>query len=176
MNTIIKTFLLEVIKTNPRIRRKLSLREHLKLYRFIANMSESQALKLYETIKPPQTNPKIQRVVSTGIAMASLVIPIPGLTLAVNKLSDINSYKCSIECDRRDNIHTAMCYTKCRYLSAQWAVNYIEKEITKCPQTKNPYKCKKKLLTLLKTSQHKLAHREVTYRAKERDFRRKGKI
>lgn len=132
---------------------------------------------LTENLKPPKTDPHLQKTITTGLAVASLAVPIPGLTLAISQISDVNIYKCRIRCEQAEHIKNKnLCYARCKYEATKWSVNYLERELNKCNRTKKPSKCRKKLFKMLMTYKKKLAKEEIMYRYKERKARAEGKI
>ncbi len=137
----------------------------------------SKQFKLKENETPTKTNPKLQKIVNTGLAISSLTIPIPGLSLAIKKISDINIYKCRSRCEKSTNIvNKNLCYSKCKYEATKWSVAFIERELSKCNGTKKPIKCKKKLFKMLMVYRKKLAKEEIMHSYKERKARSQGKI
>jgi len=151
------TKLATLISESQEIRNRLSFREHLYLY--------DAALKkklVKEEIQPPKTRPIVQKVVTMGLVTASLFIPIPGLMVAMNYLSDLNAYKCSVRCAKaKDEADKRLCYKRCQLMGTRWTINYIESEIRKCSGTKKPVKCERKLLKLLRTWKVKEAEQKI---------------
>ncbi len=146
----------------------------MKLKNYLKFLSDNH---LNEDLKIPKTDPKLQKIISVGLSIASLAVPIPGLTLAINQLSDLNIYKCRINCEKIENIkNKSLCYTKCKYKATKWSVSYIEKELSKCNRTKKPSKCRKKLFKMLMTYKKKLAKEEIMFHYKERKARYEGNL
>jgi hypothetical protein len=132
---------------------------------------------LEENVQPPETNPQLQKILTMGLAIASLPVPIPGLIVAIAYLTDINMYKCGIRCERDDTEKNKdLCYKRCKALATKWSTLYIEKELRKCPATKDPNKCRKKLFKLLMDYKKRQAKEEAMYKFKERELRYKGTI
>ena len=143
--------LLEIIKTDKTIKKRLSFREHLKLYNTALKLSNEDINNLIHEVTPPRTNPKAVAILKNGLAIASLAIPVPGLMLAVGYLADINRYKCATRVEKEGGENKIVGFAQCRYASAKWSENYVKGEINKCKGTKNPGKCQKKMFKLLKS-------------------------
>jgi len=161
--------LLEIISNNTSIRNKLSFKEHLELYDYVTNLSEINLAKLIEEVEPPETNPKLQKFLTMGLAAASLLLPVPGLTAVVLYATDINMYKCRMRCEKEGSSNKELCYRKCKYLATKWAVKWVEGEIKKCSKTKTPFKCQKKLFKLLKAVKLKETKEEIIFKQKQKE-------
>jgi len=119
---------------------------------------------LEELDKPPKTNPKTQAIVTKGLVAASLVVPVPGLTLAVLQVSDLNMYKCRYACEKDSSeLDKTLCYKECRYKASAFSVRWIQGELAKCKTVSNPQKCQKKLWKLLETWKQKHVENEIKY-------------
>jgi len=153
----------------------------LKLYQERLALLESLTLiseddTIHEDLEPPKTNPKTESILKNGLAIASLAVPIPGLTLAIFYLADVNRYKCAAKVEREGGENKSVRFAQCRLAAAKWAENYVKKEIAKCKSTKDPGKCQKKLFKLLRSVVQKRVDAEgklrwVVAKTKERQRR-----
>jgi len=174
----LKKKLLEIISTNITIKESVTFREHLKLYSYVNKLSDSDIERIIE-MSPPKTNPKAEAILRKGLAVASLAFPIPGLSLAISYLVDINRYKCVAQVEKNGGEQKSLGFAKCRYAASLWAVNYVKSEIEKCPKTKNPKKCRKKMYKLLKDVSVRAVKSKGKLNwalAKERERLRKGAL
>jgi len=172
-----KNILLDIITNDPFLRKELSFKEHLELYKQTLNLSDEKISRILEEVEPPKTNPKVQQILTIGLAVASLAIPLPGLTVAIIYATDMNMYKCRIRCEEDvESKNKSLCYRRCKYLATKWAVGWIENELNKCSKVKKPLKCKKKLFKLLNKSKQKFVKEKILFKQKERELRYKRLI
>jgi len=174
-----RTFLLKLITKSSVIRERLSFKKHLILYKVISELDENNINKLFSKInedtKYPKTNPQTQKILTVGLTTASLAVPIPGLAAAVIYLSDLNTYKCRLYCEKnnKDN-DRQLCYRNCSYQAIKWTSKLIEKEIKNCSKTENPKKCRKKLYKLLLTWKKKEVEASIKLGTQRRASARKN--
>ena len=163
---IIREKLLSIITNSKVLKKTLTFKEQLNLYSGVNKLEDAQLIKLYfrlnEELPPPiKTDPKAERILKIGLSLASLTVPLPGLSLAINYLVDINRYKCIIRSEKRDVPNKDLAFANCRYRASVWGVKLIQSEITKCEATKNPKKCRDKLFKLLTSQRQKMAKNEA---------------
>ncbi|MCK5601518.1 hypothetical protein KAR91_06615 [Candidatus Pacearchaeota archaeon] len=179
----VKKELLEFISTSTVLRENLSLKDHMKLYSHVNQATEGQVFKLYKTliieeVKPPKTNPKAEAILKKGLTAASLVVPIPGLTLAIGYLVEVNRYKCAYKVEKSKSENKIVDYHRCRVIASSYGVKYIQNEINKCTKTENEKKCQKKLWKLLIDWKKRLVREEGKLRwaeAKARESKMRGR-
>jgi hypothetical protein len=148
----IKSFILETISKSKILRKKLSLSEHLKLYKWATQLNEDQLCDyLFESNHIP--NYTVQKILDVGLA-AAVIAPIPGsewLFLAVRYLEENFSKQCLKKCESRKH-EKQICYWSCHLDSIIKVRTIIEQEYNKCryePLEKSKNKCFKKLGYLL---------------------------
>ena len=172
-----RTFLLKLITKSSVIREKLSFKEHLLFYKVISELDENNINKLFSKINEdnayPQTNPHTQKILTMGLTTASLAVPVPGLAAAVIYLSDLNTYKCRMHCEKNRETDRQLCYRNCSYQAIKWATKLIEKEIRNCSKTEKPKKCRKKLYKLLLTWKKKEVESSIKLNTQRRASMRK---
>jgi len=167
---ICRSTLLDVISNSTKIKEQLSFKEHLKLYHAVSNLPDEKIVELYSQVteqrikmKPPKTNPKLQKAVDMGVFAASFQMPFMAGKV-VSYLTDLNIYKCAIRCTKRKDVDKELCYKQCKFMGTRWGVRYLEKEIRKCNRAENPYKCKRLLFRLLSEWRQKLVKQEIKFR------------
>jgi hypothetical protein len=173
--------LLNIIATNNNIKENLTFREHLQLYNTASKLTLQEIATLIRELTPPKTNPRAESIIKSGLAVASLAIPLPGLTLAIFYLVDINRYKCASRVEKEGGERKVVGFAQCRLAASKWAVQYVKKELAKCKSTRKPKKCQKKMYKLLNSVSQKAVKdagklRWAIAKARERERRARAKI
>ena len=153
----VRQTLLEVVVNSPKIRKQLTFREHLILYQAIRRLPSEKVIKLYtklfEDVKPPKINPRVDRWISVGLYIACTAIPIPFLSDLVVYLKNKQNWPCRVKCQKeKSEEYKQLCYRKCEYETTKWVVGFIDKELKKCKKhekLKKKLKCQKRLFKLL---------------------------
>ena len=137
--------LAKLISESEEVRNRLTFKEHLYLY----NAVKKKVIE--ETLKAPKTKPITQKIISIGLVAAAAIIPLPALVIAMGHLTDLNIYKCAVQCAKlkseEDKIY---CHKRCKLMGVRWTIRYIQDERRKCSGRKKSVKCEKKLEKLLK--------------------------
>jgi hypothetical protein len=174
-----RKFLLKLVNNSTIIRERLSFKQHIVLYKTISELNDNNINKLFSKIHEdttyPKTNPKTQKILTQGLTVASLAVPIPGLAAAVIYLSDLNTYKCRMHCEKNHESDRNLCYKNCKYEAIKWASKYIEQQIPGCSKIKKPKKCRKKLYKLLLTWRKKEVEASIKLGTQRRVSGLKGK-
>lgn len=154
-NHKLKSLVLEAVSNSKSLREKLPLSEHLKLYKWVSDLTEKQLYDVLETSNAHRFVPNygIQKVLDFGLA-AAILAPIPGsevIFLAIKHIEENFNKKCITNCKdiKRDK---QVCYWACHYKSVVKVREIIEQEFKKCrrhPIEKEKEKCFKRLGYLL---------------------------
>ncbi len=168
-----KKHLLEFILVSDKLKENITFEEHLSLYHKINNLTEEKVIKLLEDVEPPKTNPIAEKVLKMGLIGASFAIPLPGLTLALIYLVDVNRFRCMQRVEKSNEEDKVLAFAKCRLEAAKWGRNYVRNQLTGCGGAKNPEKCKKKLGKMLVNQEKKVKKEEFKFRWAQTKARRK---
>ena len=161
---------LNIIKTNTILRDRLSFREHLKLYNTVKEQKNKQV------VAPTKINPNITKWAQRAIHIGFIPIPIPFLGLVVHKATSEYSAICVGKCLKQKEASKSYCIAQCNYISARDTVQQLEKDYKNCHKSKeDPYKCRKKILNLLKHWKQMEVTRKLKYDQKLRSMARKRK-
>jgi len=169
--------LIDMISKSTFLRKELSFKDHLLLHnaihRFPEDKLDSLFLKLSEEVKAPKPNPIYDRYINIGLYVACMAIPLPMLSDLVVYLKNVQNWKCRLRCEKAKE-DKQLCYRKCNYESIKYAVKYINKELKKCPKSKDPEKCRKKLFKLLIIWRKKLVESgiKLKYQVKKSSLRK----
>jgi len=154
-NIEFKNFILEVVSNSKVLRKKLPLKEHLKLYQWVSVIKEEELIKLLEYRDPTKEKPIYEKILRIGFATACIVMPIPfigELLFATAKyLEDGISYECIKDCKKHPD-SSSFCYKVCNYEATKKVSKILENSFKKCkyePIEKNRNKCFKKMTSLL---------------------------
>lgn len=178
MNT--KQIALEMIKNSKHLRNKLSFSEHLEMYKFFESLNDTEIRQRLNSkgVDLGSYNPTdkdLKYWAGNGLIAASLVIPIPGLTLILMRIRNSMMIPCKTKCvatmKEVGSTDESLCTAECTYLSTKNVVNILEKELKRCGSTKKPKKCQKRLFKLLMTWKPKLAEAQLKLEEKYRHLK-----
>jgi hypothetical protein len=151
-----REIVLKVIKNSSLIRERLSFIEHLKFYNAVKTLDENKISILFKTlfeadeaptVEPPKTNPKTDRYIRAALYLGLWVVPVPFFNDVVNYIIKKHDFECMRKCVTKAD--RSFCYNQCRYLGRKYAVKFLNGQLQKCKKAKSPFKCKKKVLSLL---------------------------
>lgn len=164
-NQKIMNFILE----NKTLRKNISFKNHLRLYEV------STYLKEDEDVKPPQIDPKKEKLIRHAMYLGLWVVPIPFFNDLVNYLVKKYSFGCATKCLSQKKLPQTVCYTQCAYLGSKYAVKFLNEQLSKCNKSKEPIKCKKKIYNLLEDWKQREIERKIKFDSALRDAVRKQK-
>lgn len=149
MNTLKANFqistpqLINLIFENKFLRNALSFQQHLKLYYQVKNLKEVNK----SIVKIHKINPKKERVVRAIAVGSTFALPVPLLSLAINKILKSYNIKCIVKCLGQRKHSQKLCRNQCTYLSAQTAIKFLKKEFSNCNinMSAKVIKCKRKI-------------------------------
>jgi hypothetical protein len=144
--------LMHLISESSVIRKNLSFPEHLALFSAIKRIPEESATKISQKIfeqdvDQPKVNPEMEKKVRIVLYLGLWLLPIPFFNDVVNYIIKKHDFACMKSCIRDKD--RDFCYRKCRYEGRQYAVKFLQSQVTKCNKSKKPLKCKKKVLNML---------------------------
>lgn len=142
------------VAENKKLRQKLSFEKHLELYK-----------SLVEDVGPVKINPGTERNLRVAATVGLFAVPIPGMSVAFLSVVKKFNAACHAKClsSKENTLPHDVCYTKCSYLGAKHAVDYLQKELSKCSKAKDPYKCKKKIYNMLEDWKQREVERKIKF-------------
>jgi hypothetical protein len=158
-----KNNLLEFILSSEKLKVYLTFNEQLKLYHKINSLDEMSVIKILEDVTPPKTNPMAERILKMGLITASFAIPLPGLTLALMYLVDVNRFKCMQRVEKSNEEDKILSMAKCRLDAAKWGRNFVRNQMTGCGSAKDPEKCQRKLGKMFERQNKKVKKQEKKF-------------
>jgi len=178
----IRDKLLQAIAKSDTIRKELPFEDHVKLYHGIKHMPDATLLKLNNKLgeaempPPVKVDARAEKTLKMGLMAASLVVPMPGLSLAINYLVDVARYKCIQRVETSEVPNKNLAYAHCKYRAIADSIRVLTREFHKCKKMDDPKKhkkCEKKLYKLIASQRTKLTKAEgrvriATHKAKER--------
>lgn len=158
------------IAENKALRQKLSFEQHIELYRAIISEDE-------DGVGPVKIDPRHEKAARMAITVGLFAVPIPGVSVAFLAVVKKFNAACHAKClSSKDNtLPHDVCYTKCSYLGAKYAVNFLRKELKKCGKAEDPYKCKKKIYDMLEDWTQREVERKIKFEAALRKAIRKAR-
>jgi len=147
---------LKIISENQTLREKLPFRDHIYLYYSLLKEEEYK-------VNVPKINPEKERIARRALYLGLWIIPIPFFNDLVNYLIKKYSASCMTKCLSQKRYPKEVCYNKCSYLSAKYAVEILEKNLKDCHKAKKPEKCRKKTFSLLRDWKQREVERKIKF-------------
>lgn len=136
--------------------------------------------ELYEYIKEtedapnaPKVNPAREKKLRMLLYLGLWVIPIPFFNDVVNYYIKKYNFGCAKRCALNKSMPKEICYNQCAYLSAKYAVQFLNSQLSKCDKAKKPLKCKNKIYSLLQDWKLRETERKIKFEASLRRELRK---
>lgn len=145
------------IAEDKNLRELMTFQEHKTLYEMF--LSETDRI-----VEPPKYNPKLDSYITGGI-LATLPIPIPGLTLVLLYLYKQINWACIQKCLRSADSEgkKKLCYKQCDYEASKSALRWAESQLPKCSQHNKPTKCQKKIVKLIGDFKSRMIKQKLDY-------------
>jgi hypothetical protein len=163
-----------VVLENKELRKALKFSDHLRLYNTCISEQDDRV-----EVGPVKIDPKTEKMIRTAISVGLFAVPIPGIAVAFMAIVKKFNAACATKCLSTSTEQTGMprnvCYTKCSYLGAKYAVGVLSKEIGKCSKAKEPIKCKRKIYDMLEDWKQREAERKIKFESTLRNELRKAK-
>lgn len=158
----IKSILIEHIQNDKILRKKLSFREHLKIFNYISELSNEEIEDQLKDQNIPINNPVERKNpwIRKGMLTLTILSMVPFSTTTLLVLRDSQRIPCIKKCYSNKNND---CVSKCIYLSTKFAVDVLEKELKKCHKNPDPKKCRKDIFKLLSEWKPKLEKERLDY-------------
>jgi len=175
-----KKQLLNIVTKNDKVKERTTFREQLKMVKWVMNLSECELDLLFEeeTFVPevPKPSSGVKKILNMGIFAAAVALP-GGLSLysAVNYLMADYNYKCAVRCKTNEQ-NESLCNRQCKLKALNYIVMRLGLEYRRCNSSKDPGKCRKKLLSLIKSYRNKRNRVQANLQLAMRKARLKGKI
>lgn len=127
---------------------------------------------IYEYIKEsedaptaPKVNPEREKKLRILLYLGLWVIPVPFFNDVVNYYIKKYNFGCASRCALNKKMPKEICYTQCSYLSAKYAVDFLNKQLSKCEKARKPLKCKNKIYSLLQDWKAREIERKIKFEA-----------
>jgi len=174
-----KQFLINFIAKSEYIKSKTSFKEQLGMIKWVKSLSEQDLKIVLNEVEidaeVPTPDGPAKKVLSIGFVTAAVILP-GGMALHAASqylLKDFN-YKCELKCQNDKTIkNKALCSRHCKTAALKNIVEKLEKEYKGCDASKDPSKCRKRLLPLIKeyTNKRNKAILQLSYATKKARMR-----
>lgn len=154
----------DFIAENKQLRDRLPFEKHLELYNAVAS-NESENI---DGPAPFKVDPKKEKQLRQAMYLGLWIVPIPFFNDLVNYLVKKYSAGCAGKCGAQMKIPKDVCYSQCAYLGAKYAVQELNKQMSKCNKADTPekvYKCKKTVLKLKEDWKQREVERKIKFEA-----------
>jgi len=165
-----KSQLMKIVVESKRLRQSIPFRNHLKMYQRVTALKENEY-----TINPPKIDPAKEKYARQALYLGLWIIPIPFFNDVVNYIIKKYNFACVGKCLGQKKYSKILCIHQCSYLSAQYGVQLLKKQLSKCNKSNNPVKCKKKIYSLLEDWKQREIEAKIKFQSSLRNEMRKAK-
>lgn len=175
-----KSQMLKMISESDEFRKNLNFKDHVAIYNAAKSLDEQDNTI---AVTPPKIDPKKEKIARQALYLGLWIIPIPFFNDVVNYLIKKYSFSCITKCLGQKKYSKSLCISQCSYLSAKYAVQLLNSQMSKCNKADKPVKCKKKILSLLKDWKQRETETKIKFDAilkselrKAQELKNKGKV
>jgi len=164
--------LLNIVTESKQFRQNIPFRQHLKIYQAVNSIKEEDDSL---AVKPPKIDPKKEKYARNALYLGLWVVPIPFFNDVVNYIIKKHNFACIGKCLKQRKFSRTLCIHQCSYLSAKYAVQMLNKQLSKCGKSNKPVKCKKKIYDMLEDWKQREVEAKIKFNASMRSEMRKAK-
>lgn len=128
-----------------------------------------------DSVQPVKLDPKKEKMIRVVMYLGLWAVPVPFFNDLVNYMVKKYSFACGTKCLSQNKLPKAVCYRQCAYLGAKYANDVLKKQLSKCPKSKDPVKCKKKIYDMMEDWKQREVERKIRFESSLRDAIRKAK-